>query len=210
MKCEDVQEWLLEYIEGTASELRRQAVRVHSDSCKRCSDQFNSWQECRDLIRLSLRTDTPVPRVSIADSVMQRIGAYEPWRYPAEAGAAASSGHARKFRSAGRLAASFCLLLFVGVLLCLSLNSSPSFLGKGVSSGYEHAYAGSPGMDAASASAMNGRTMKHAVAGLNVSAVMPSRSTFVLPPYVHHLIALSLLGLFVSFLFHAWIGRGKR
>ncbi|WP_372011001.1 anti-sigma factor [Paenibacillus chitinolyticus] len=208
MKCEDVQEWLLECIEGTASELRRQAVRVHSDSCKRCSEQFLAWQECRDLIRLSLRTDTPVPRVSIADSVMQRIGAYEPWRYPAEAGAAASSGRAGKFRGAGRLAASFCLLLFVGVLLCLSLNSSPAFLGKGLSLTYEHAYAGSPAMEGASA--MNGRTMKQAVAGLNVSAVMPNRSTFVLPPYVHHLIALSLIGLFASFLFHAWIQRGKR
>ncbi|SEG11993.1 anti-sigma factor [Paenibacillus sp. UNC499MF] len=208
MKCEDVQEWLIEYIDGTASDLRRQAVRVHADSCKHCSAQFNAWQECRDLIRLSLRTDTPVPRVSIADSVMQRIGAYEPWRYPAQAGGPGSSGRGRKYRSAGRLAASFCLLLFVGVLLCLSLNSSPDFLGKGLSSAYEHAYAASPGTEAASA--MNGRTMKQAVAGLNVSAVMPTRSTFALPPYVHHLIALSLIGLFVSFLFRAWIGRGKQ
>lgn len=82
MKCQEIQQLLSEYEDGTLSDLNRKRVEQHLDECTHCREESIVWRESREWI---LREKSHYMNVqgihSVADLVMSRIMAEEKWAF---------------------------------------------------------------------------------------------------------------------------------
>ena len=84
IKCEDLLELIPDYPELPEGDPRRILVDEHVKECDSCREQLEIWLEGSALIQ-SAALEAPDPvleRVSVSESVMQRIYAEESWRMP--------------------------------------------------------------------------------------------------------------------------------
>lgn len=83
MKCEEVQEYLSEYADGSLPEITRRRIDQHMAGCRSCKMDYRLWTESSSLIQEQRDHYTAVASArSIVDAVMARILSEEKWAIP--------------------------------------------------------------------------------------------------------------------------------
>ncbi|MGC5324580.1 zf-HC2 domain-containing protein [Brevibacillus sp. SYSU BS000544] len=83
MKCEEVQDLIIEYTDQKLPELTKRRVDQHLDTCESCSADYEVWMESSTWLPVEKDLTAQVASSkSIVDSVMARILSEEKWAIP--------------------------------------------------------------------------------------------------------------------------------
>lgn len=199
MRCNDVQDLLGLYRDLPDGDLRRIAVEEHIRKCASCAEEFELWEESRQLIlNAGIEDVEPTTSRSISDSVMDRIYADESWRLPV-----AERAYSLTKRMRYRLSAvvGLCLALFITSLIFSFADDSAE----------PEAYAFRPGV----VPVMSAQSGDSSVQLTLFSQEIPTASItapFVLDmgpvdSYPDYLVMISIIGVIVSLLILNWLSR---
>lgn len=199
MRCEEVQELLVEYWDMPEEDPRRLAVDQHIEQCEQCAEEYKIWQESAELIKSTSVYSVPTGMTSpTSSSVMRRIYEDESWRVPV---------HTRIYHISFRLRRHLTVAMsFFLALMCISLYFAVSSVPD------EEAVAYSPILPVANAVSSEGGiqlTSGAMLEGVPVASISdPLMLTFgPVEADPNYWMVLSLLGIVTTLLVMNWLSR---
>lgn len=199
MRCEEVQDLLVEYWDMSEKDSRRIAVDQHIQQCELCAEEYKIWQESAELIKSTSVYSVPAGMASpTSSSVMRRIYKDESWRVPV---------HTRIYHISFRLRRHLTIAMsFFLALMCLSLYFAVSTVPN------EETVAFSPILPVASAASTEGGlqlTSGAVLEGVPVASISdPLMLTFgPVETDPNYWMVLSLLGIVTTLLVMNWLSR---
>ncbi|HPK07890.1 MAG TPA: zf-HC2 domain-containing protein, partial [Aminivibrio sp.] len=81
MKCEQVREWMMDYLDGELPRKQERLVEEHLHSCEECHREFQEHQEVLDAVADNIEDPGEAYFASLYPRIMERIDAGEmlPW-----------------------------------------------------------------------------------------------------------------------------------
>ncbi|WP_219836550.1 anti-sigma factor [Paenibacillus sp. R14(2021)] len=199
MNCQNVQQTFGAYWDLAEDDSERQAVDEHLQTCERCREEFQIWEESEQLIRFFSEDSVELGPVDhVNHGVMDRIYSEQSWFMPI---ASRRYHFTKSFRRNVTIIMAFCLAMFVvGLFYLLTSTNDSSSVEVAKLTGL---------IETANAASDNSVISADFYADVPVASISDPIVLNIVPAVPQYYVALSVLGIIMTLLILNWFSRTR-